>query len=120
MLKVDSNFKEHFYALQISLLLRSTRMMTFKNRVMYSRSRKCWCVKNAWTNSEWLVIKPIARIILRWIQLAASDRTSDTAGMPMFVCLMSPLEARRCLSEAPPTAAMTVCPTPLPIHTSMN
>ena len=91
-----------------------------KIEVCIQEADKCWCVENAWTNSEWLVIKPIARIILRWIQLAAPDRTSDTAGMPMFVCLLSPLEARRCLSEAPPTAAMTVCPTPLPVHTSMN
>lgn len=56
----------------------------------------------------------MARIILRWIQLTASGRMSVTAGMPMFVYIMSPLEARRSLSKVPPTADMTPCPAPLP------
>lgn len=54
-----------------------------------------------------VLIKPVARIILRWIKLASSGRMSVTAGMLMFVCVVSPLEARRCLCEVPPTADMT-------------
>lgn len=84
-----------------------------KIEVCIQDADKCWCAENVWTNSKWLVIKPIARIILRWIKLASPDRVSDTAGMPMFVCLILPLEARRCLSEVLPTADRTVCPTPL-------
>lgn len=67
-----------------------------------------------WTDSEHAGHKAVAGFILRWIKLTSSGRMSVTAGMPLFVYIMSPLEARRCPREVPPTADMTLCPAPLP------
>lgn len=61
-----------------------------------------------------LVTTPVARIILRWIKLTSSGRMSVSAGISVFVYLVSPWEARRWLWEVPPTEDVTACPAPLP------
>lgn len=76
---------------------------------------KCYVRESVNIYLLWITVsKAVARSILRWIKLTSSGRMSVTAGMPMFVYIMSPLEARRCLHEVPPTADMTLYPAPLP------
>lgn len=85
----------------------------WKTEVSIQDADKCWYVENVWTNSEWLVKKPIARVILRRIKLTAPGRMSDTARMPVFARLLSPLGTRR-VSVSPAHSRHDSVPCPLP------